>query len=299
MQKEIKMKETENSGSGIFFDFLKVMATEKGRCKERKERGRYMRNYYTAVRNFFNAIYIGIGIENMCGKGKVESLKDIVEKCHEIERTQKSFCSFKKSLEKGTDIIGMIQEVFTEIAARDDLIQDLQDLKKCRDICVLAEQGKCEGKLRLRRRKGNQGADIGENLFDIQTVMLSLLGLFVLGYLVFIAVSADRNTVKERVGVEFTIDDVYATPGINENFSRYVCLIAPNGREVTVRDRELYRKLRNHVGQKVTLEVDRSYVLSKEGEKLNPNEKLVQPYVIRHIEGEIQKPAEKALDIEK
>ncbi len=61
----------------------------------------------------------------------------------------------------------------------------------------------------------------------------------------------------------------------------------------------MYRKLRNHVGQKVTLEVDRSYVLSKEGEKLNPNEKLVQPYVIRHIEGEIQKPAEKALDIEK
>lgn len=161
------MKETENSGSGIFFDFLKVMAAEKGRRKERKERGRYM----------------------------------------------------------------------------------------------LAEQGKCEGKIKLGKRKGNQGADIGENLFDIQTVILSLLGLFVFGYLVFIAVSVDRKTVKERVGVEFIIDDVYATTNNYGNLFRYVSLIAPNGREVTIQDKGLYKKLRNHIGQKVTLEVDRSYVL--------------------------------------
>ncbi len=289
------MKETENGG--IFFDFLKVMAAEKGRRKEKKERDRYMCNYYTAVRNFFNAIHLGIEIEDMCDKDKTESLKELLEKCHEIERVQKSFNIFKKSLEKGTDIIAMIQEVFTEIVVRDDLVQDLQDLEKCRDICVLAEQGKCEGKIRLRRRKGSQDAGIGENWFDIQMGMLSLLGLIVLGALVFGVISTARNTVSERVGVEFTIDDVYAATNDYGNLFRYVSLIAPNGREVTVRDRELYKKLRNHIGQKVTLEVDRSYVLSKEGEKLNPQEKLVEPYIIRSIDGDAQKPAEKAVDI--
>jgi len=276
---------------------LKVMAAEKGRRKENKERDRCVRNYYTAVRNFYNAICLDVEEADWYRKDRAKSLKDLLKKCDEIKRVQNSFDSFKKSLEKGTDIIAMIQEVFTEIAASDNLIQNLQDLKKCRDICVLAGQGKCKGKIKLERRKGRQTAGGEEGLFDIQTAMQLLLGLIGLGCIVFSAISATRNTVNERVGVEFVIDDVYAAPGVNENFSRYVCLIAPNGREVTVRDRELYRRLRNHVGQKVILEVDRSYVLSKKGDKENPQEKLVEPYIIRSIDGEAQKPAEKALDI--
>lgn len=105
---------------------------------------------------------------------------------------------------------------------------------------------------------------------------------------------------SEAKSIECTVNYVSLVKYSNSStLCRYVYLTMPNGKEIEIEDKALYDVAKNHIGQKIKIEVSQTYFLRKDGKKHIVRNHLVRPVKVLEVEGEYQEYEEKIQNVER
>lgn len=131
--------------------------------------------------------------------------------------------------------------------------------------------------------------------FFVFLVLLALL-MFVIAY----GLNCLGEKKREVKSIECTVNYVNLVQySSSSTLSRYVYLSMPNGKEITIEDdKALYDVAKNHIGQKIKIEVSQTYFLSDDGRKHIVRNHLVRPVKVLEVEGEAQEHEEKIQNVE-
>lgn len=130
--------------------------------------------------------------------------------------------------------------------------------------------------------------------FFVFLVLFALL-LFVIAYGLNLG---DKKS--EAKSIECTVNYVSLVKYSNSStLCRYVYLTMPNGKEIEIEDKALYDVVKNHIGQKIKIEVSQTYFLRKDGKKHIVRNHLVRPVKVLEVDGEYQEYEEKIQNVER
>lgn len=129
--------------------------------------------------------------------------------------------------------------------------------------------------------------------FFVFLVLFALL-LFVIAYGLNLG---DKKS--EAKSIECTVNYVSLVKYSNSStLCRYVYLTMPNGKEIEIEDKGLYDVAKNHIGQKIKMEVKQTYFLNDDGKKHIVRNYLVRPVKVLGVEGEPQEYEEQIQNVE-
>ena len=129
--------------------------------------------------------------------------------------------------------------------------------------------------------------------FFVFLVLFALL-LFVIAYGLNLG---DKKS--ELKSIECTVNYVNLVKYSNSStLHRYVYLSTPNGKEIEIEDKGLYDVAKNHIGQKIKMEVKQTYFLNDDGKKHIVRNYLVRPVKVLGVEGEPQEYEEQIQNVE-
>lgn len=105
---------------------------------------------------------------------------------------------------------------------------------------------------------------------------------------------------SEAKSIECTVNYVSLVEYSNSStLCRYVYLSMPNGKEIEIEDKALYDVAKNHIGQKIKIEVNQTYFLRNDGKKHIVRNHLIKPVEVLEVEGEYQEYEEKIQNVER
>ncbi|AEB14656.1 hypothetical protein [Treponema succinifaciens] len=130
--------------------------------------------------------------------------------------------------------------------------------------------------------------------FFVFLILFALL-LFVIAYGLNLG---DKKS--EAKSIECTVNYVSLVKYSNSStLCRYVYLTMPNGKEIEIEDKALYDVAKNHIGQKIKIEVSQTYFLRKDGKKHIVRNHIFRPVKVLEVEGEYQEYEEKIQNVER
>lgn len=104
---------------------------------------------------------------------------------------------------------------------------------------------------------------------------------------------------SEAKSIECTVNYVSLVKYSNSStLHRYVYLSTLNGKEIEIEDKGLYDVAKNHIGQKIKMEVKQTYFLNDDGKKNIVRNYLVRPVKVLGVEGETQEYEERIQNVE-
>lgn len=127
-------------------------------------------------------------------------------------------------------------------------------------------------------------------------VLLTALLMFVIAY----GLNCLGEKKREVKSIECTVNYVNLVQYSNSStLSRYVYLSMPNGKEITIEDdKALYDVAKNHIGQKIKIEVSQTYFLSDDGRKHIVRNRIFRPVKVLEVEGEAHEYEERIQEVQ-
>lgn len=105
---------------------------------------------------------------------------------------------------------------------------------------------------------------------------------------------------SEAKSIECTVNYVSLVKySDSSTLCRYVYLSTPNGKEMEIEDKGLYDVAKNHIGQKIKMEVKQTYFLNDDGKKHIVRNYLVRSVKVLGVEGEPQEYEEQIQNVER
>ena len=130
--------------------------------------------------------------------------------------------------------------------------------------------------------------------FFVFLILFALL-LFVIAYGLNLG---DKKS--EAKSIECTVNYVSLVKYSNSStLCRYVYLSMPNGKEMEIEDKALYDAAKNHIGQKIKIEMNQTYFINDDGRKRIVRNHIVRPVKVLEVEGEAQEYEEKIQNVER
>lgn len=131
--------------------------------------------------------------------------------------------------------------------------------------------------------------------FCVFLILFALL-LFVIAY----GLNFLGDKKSEAKSIECTVNYVSLVKYSNSsNLCRYVYLSMPNGKEIEIEDKALYDVAKNHIGQKIKIEVNQTYFLNDDGRKHIVRNHIVRPVKVLEVYGEPQEYEEQIQNVER
>ena len=128
-------------------------------------------------------------------------------------------------------------------------------------------------------------------------VFLILFALFL--FVIVYGLNCLGDMKGELKSIECTVNYVNLVKYSNSStLHRYVYLSTPNGKEIEIEDKGLYDVAKNHIGQKIKMEVKQIYFLNDDGKKHIVRNYLVRPVKVLGVEGEPQEYEEQIQNVE-
>lgn len=129
----------------------------------------------------------------------------------------------------------------------------------------------------------------------IFTVILILSFILLLG----INFIGPKEEYTELKSMTFTVQYVNLVQYSNfDDLSGYVYLLSPNGKRHKISSMDLYQNLKNHIGQKIDLEIEVTYYFDKNGKRIDKKEEFTKPINVLKIYGEEQSYEETINNVE-
>lgn len=129
-------------------------------------------------------------------------------------------------------------------------------------------------------------------------VFLILFALFL--FVIVYGLNCLGDMKGELKSIECTVNYVNLVKYSNSStLHRYVYLTMPNGKEIEIEDKALYDVAKNHIGQKIKIEVSQTYFLRKDGKKHIVRNHIFRPVKVLEVEGEYQEYEEKIQNVER
>lgn len=75
-------------------------------------------------------------------------------------------------------------------------------------------------------------------------------------------------------------------------------MLSPNGKRHKISSMDLYQNLKNHIGQKIDLEIEVTYYFDKNGKRIDKKEEFTKPINVLKIYGEEQSYEETINNVE-
>ncbi|WP_297645845.1 hypothetical protein [uncultured Treponema sp.] len=105
---------------------------------------------------------------------------------------------------------------------------------------------------------------------------------------------------SESKSIECTVNYVSLVKYSNSStLCRYVYLSMPKGKEIEIEDNALYDVAKNHIGQKIKIEINQIYFLRNDGKKHIVRNHLIRPVKVLGVEGETQEYEERIQYVER
>ena len=105
---------------------------------------------------------------------------------------------------------------------------------------------------------------------------------------------------SESKSIECTVNSVSLVKYSNSStLCRYVYLSMPKGKEIEIEDNALYDVAKNHIGQKIKIEINQIYFLRNDGKKHIVRNHLIRPVKVLGVEGETQEYEERIQYVER
>ena len=138
---------------------------------------------------------------------------------------------------------------------------------------------------------------------DVVKTIICFFVFLILFALVIFVIAYGLNFLgeekREVKSIECTVNYVNLVKySDSSTLRRYVYLSIPNGKEIEIDDKALYDVAKNHIGQKIKIEMSQTYFLSDDGRKHIVRNHLVRPIKVLEVEGEAQEHEEKIQNVE-
>ena len=132
----------------------------------------------------------------------------------------------------------------------------------------------------------------------ILSVSLLIIFTFLYG-IILIIVHQHPEFHTELKPMTFTVEYVNLVQYSNrDDLTGYVYLVSPNGKRHKISSMNLYQKVKNHIGQKVELEIEVTYFYDEDGKRIDKKEQFSKPIKVLNIYGEEQVYEESIKNIE-
>ena len=130
--------------------------------------------------------------------------------------------------------------------------------------------------------------------FFVFLVLFALL-MFVIAY----GLNCLGEKKSELKSIDCTVNYVNLVKySSSSNLYRYVYLSTPNGKEIEIEDKALYDVAKNHIGQKIKIEVTQTYFLRNDGRKHIVRNRIFRPVKVLEVEGEAHEYEERIQEVQ-
>lgn len=130
--------------------------------------------------------------------------------------------------------------------------------------------------------------------FFVFLILFALL-LFVIAY----GLNCLGEKKSEVNSIECTVNYVSLIKySDSSTLHRYVYLSMPNGKEIEIEDKVLYDVAKNHIGQKIKIEVTQTYFLRNDGRKHIVRNRIFRPVKVLEVEGEAHEYEERIQEVQ-
>lgn len=140
--------------------------------------------------------------------------------------------------------------------------------------------------------------------YDDDSVLGKIICFLVLFALLLFVIAYGLNFLGDLKGevksIECTVNYVNLVKYSNSStLHRYVYLSTPNGQKIEIEDKALYDVAKNHIGQKIKIEVNQTYFLNDDGRKHIVRNHIVRPVKVLEVYGEPQEYEEQIQNVER